>query len=805
MEGRDNEPADHGREPNGPKPAGHLDRVSTPDAASPPDDTGFPPSLKGVSWDRELSSGKLLRVAEKVETETLLFLDPPQQEGELGWLAHFRVVKRLGSGGMGVVFLAEDSRLRRQVALKVMRPELAQDLTARQRFLREARAIAAIQSDHIVAIHDVGLVKNMPYLATELLHGKSLDAYLREDPRLTPAQVLDLGQQLARGLEAAHRTGLIHRDIKPANIWVEQPAHRIKILDFGLVRADGAAEGLTQAGELLGTPDYMAPEQADGQVVDPRADLFSLGCVLYEAASGEKPFRGTTPVAIVKATALSQPVPLHELAPTLPRALSDLVMRLLAKSPADRPASAAAVLEALEVIADNALTDSAVRASRPGRRVAPADGEEARRDLRRTRRVVLAVLLVVAGCSAPLLFWLLNRGNTHSAAAEDSVPGGATKAERASGSAAQGVSDDEVVVGLSAPFSGPARELGREMEIGIQTCFQAVNAEGGVAGRRLRLVALDDGYEPDRALANITELHDSRRVFAVLGNVGTSTAEKALPYALSKQMIFFGAFTGAGLLRRDPPDRYVFNYRASYAEETVAAVKYLIQVRGVRPEQIAVFAQQDAYGDAGFNGVARALRPWRKAEAIVRVDHLRNSVEVGDAVREVLRHDEIRAVVMVSTYRPVAAFIGRLKDAKRDLIFTSVSFVGTDALAEELRQRGKGYADGVIVTQVVPHPASYASAVLKYRELLHQFHPNEQAGFVSLEGYLAALVFVEGLRRAGANLTTEALVDALESIRDFDIGLGAPLRYGPSEHQALHKAWGAVLDAAGEFQILEIE
>ena len=189
----------------------------------------------------------------------------------------------------------------------------------------------------------------------------------------------------------------------------------------------------------------------------------------------------------------------------------------------------------------------------------------------------------------------------------------------------------------------------------------------------------------------------------------------------------------------------------------------------------------------------------------MRVGHVRNSIEVGNAVAEILRHKEIRAVVMVSTYRPAAQFIRQLKDAKADLVFANVSDVGADALAEELRQINPEYAAGVIVTQVVPHPASESSLVLKYNELLRKYYPHENPNFASLEGYLNAALFAEGLRRAGNKPTIDSLVDALESIRDLDLGLGTPLRYGPSEHQASHKVWGTILDHSGNFQNLDLE
>jgi branched-chain amino acid transport system substrate-binding protein len=155
----------------------------------------------------------------------------------------------------------------------------------------------------------------------------------------------------------------------------------------------------------------------------------------------------------------------------------------------------------------------------------------------------------------------------------------------------RGVTDREIRFGISAPFTGPAKELGQNMKRGIEAAFNVANANGGVYGRQLRLVAADDGYEPTRTAVAMKELYEKDQVFGLVGNVGTPTAVVALPYALDRKMLFFGAFTGAGLLRNDPPDRYVFNYRASYAEETAAVVNYLVEVRRLLPEQIAVFAQ----------------------------------------------------------------------------------------------------------------------------------------------------------------------------------------------------------------------
>ena len=371
----------------------------------------------------------------------------------------------------------------------------------------------------------------------------------------------------------------------------------------------------------------------------------------------------------------------------------------------------------------------------------------------------------------------------------------------------RGVTDSEIRFGISAPFSGATKELGQNMRLGIETAFRAANASGGVYGRQLRLVAVDDGYEPTRTAATMKQLYEKDQVFAVIGNVGTPTAVVALPYALERKMLFFGAFTGAGLLRSNPPDRYVFNYRASYAEETASVVNYLVKVRRIKPTQIAVFAQQDAYGDAGFSGVAKAVRALGGNDgAILRLNYQRNTVDVDDAVEQLRKSRiPIRAVIMVPAYRAAAKFIEKTRDAFPDMIYTSVSFVGSTALANELMLLGKKFANGVIVTQVVPAVDGHSSLVLDYKTALAKYFPGEAPDYVSLEGYVAANVLISALKRNGAELDTEKLVQTLENLQNLDIGLGTPVNFGRSEHQGVHKVWGTQLDATGHYQPIDLE
>jgi eukaryotic-like serine/threonine-protein kinase len=282
------------------------------------------------------------------------FLAPAQGEGELGRLAQYRVLKELGHGGMGMVLLAEDSQLLRLAALKIMLSEYARNKQARERFLREARAAAKIKHDNVVTIFQVGDENGIPFIAMEFLKGTPLDHYLKDKGELAIGQAVRIGHEIAEGLQAAHAEGLIHRDVKPANIWLEAPKGRVKILDFGLARAERDDAHVTNSGAVVGTPAFMSPEQASAKPLDPRSDLFSLGVVLYRLCTGQPPFSGPNTMAVLTALAVETPKPVRQLNPNVPAALEKLIHRLLAKDRDQRPASAEEVAVALAKIANPA-------------------------------------------------------------------------------------------------------------------------------------------------------------------------------------------------------------------------------------------------------------------------------------------------------------------------------------------------------------------------------------------------------------------------------------------------------------------
>jgi serine/threonine protein kinase len=273
-------------------------------------------------------------------------------------LEYFQIQKVLGEGGMGTVYLADDTRLGRRVALKTLRRDLAANPAAKDRFLREARSAARLEHDHIIPIYYVGEADGTPFLAMPFLQGEPLDSRVKregvddQDPAnqfarmsgehkpLPIPEAIRIARQVALGLSVAHAQGLIHRDIKPANVWLEAPSGRVKILDFGLARSQTEAVHLTASGAIMGTPAYMAPKQARGKTVDARADLFSLGVMLYEMITGRRPFTGSDTMAILSSLALDEPPAPHTINSKCPAALSQLTMQLLAKQPEQRPASA---------------------------------------------------------------------------------------------------------------------------------------------------------------------------------------------------------------------------------------------------------------------------------------------------------------------------------------------------------------------------------------------------------------------------------------------------------------------------------
>jgi ABC-type branched-subunit amino acid transport system substrate-binding protein len=337
-----------------------------------------------------------------------------------------------------------------------------------------------------------------------------------------------------------------------------------------------------------------------------------------------------------------------------------------------------------------------------------------------------------------------------------------------------GISDRAVLIGQSVPLTGPAQELGLEMQLGANLYFDHINSQGGVHGRKINLRTLDDGYEPDRASANTLQLIEKDGVFALFGYVGTPTSVASLKVSNPAGVPFIGAFTGAEVLRQ-PFNRLIFNVRASYYDETE---KIVDQFASLNVNRIAVFYQNDAYGKAGLSGVERAMAK-RNLKLVATGTVERNSVDVEAAVKTIAAAKP-DMVVMVTTYKSTAAYISAMRAAGANPQFYTVSFVGSRALAKEL---GPGGA-GVGISQVVPFPwAGTVPVVREYQRLLAASPSKRDVSFTSLEGFIAAKVFVEGLKRAGKDPTREKLISGLESMRNFDAG-GFAINFSPNNHSA---------------------
>jgi len=806
------------------------------------------------------------------------------------------------------------------VVVKLLRSDLAEDADFRRMFLEEARLTARLNHPNVVQTNDVGEDLGRYYIAMEYLEGQTFERVrrARNANSLFPLNMrLQMIVDVLAGLHYAHELSdydgtpmsIVHRDVTPSNVFITYDG-QVKLVDFGIAKVMDSMNH-TRVGVVKGKARYMAPEQITGAALDRRADVFSVGVMLWEILASKQIWHGRTETEILRRVSSGE-VP--ELPPGVPTELAQICATAMAYNPRDRYSSADALRSDLDSYLAHYATPSRERGlgaavselfseernqirqlieaqmrpnqtsasslpvfQRPGGSIGSSLGGGSTgggsmgggsmgggslsagslHDMTtgsRMRQAALAsqeshgsynaqppraqqrmsgkygIMVGIGVAAAVIAAIVLTRAKpapvagpeptTKQVAAVSTIPTAPSK-PATDGFLTRGVTDDSITLGMSAAFSGGSRELGSRMKLGLETAFTLINEAGGVGGRMIKLLALDDGYDGKRALANVQELINDRNVFAIIGNVGTPTSKEALPYVLSKKVLFFGAFTGSGLLRKDPPDRYVFNYRASYEEETAKMINYLIDVKKINDHGIVVFAQNDSYGDAGFEGASKTLRKKGRSDDLLRVGYERNTLEVDDAANKVADYHNatvrlgnsdvyrpkhpVKAIIMVGTYKACAKFIQKIRERKIDAMFLNVSFVGSDSLAEELKERGQGYGAGVIVTQVVPHFDSGATGIIRYREALKKYHPDQQPDFISLEGFVVGQLFAEGLRRVGHDIDTELLVDSLEQMRDFDPGIGGNLSFGMSQHQASHKVWGTVLDSQGVFKSLDMD
>lgn len=349
-----------------------------------------------------------------------------------------------------------------------------------------------------------------------------------------------------------------------------------------------------------------------------------------------------------------------------------------------------------------------------------------------------------------------------------------------------GVTDKEILIGSCSALEGPASFLGTQTVTGAKTYLNYINDQGGVHGRKIKLVSYDDGYEPDKAIECFNRLK-KEEVFAAGFFVGTPTGAKHAPMAENSKIPLIGLFTGAQLLH-DPFKRYVINVRASYYDEAREQVDNLWNNLGIR--KIAVIYQEDAFGVAVLEGVKLALKKYNAAPVALG-SFQRNTLDVGRGIQQARAADP-EAVIMVGPYAPVAEIVKQGRTAGWNPIYVTVSFVGTEAYIKAMGKDG----NGAVITQVVPpYNRTDLPTVALYQKTLKKYFPDSEPNFVSFEGFVDAMVMVEGLKRAGRELTREKLIEAIESIKDLDMGLGSQLKitYGPNDHKGFDAVYYTVV------------
>ena len=395
-------------------------------------------------------------------------------------------------------------------------------------------------------------------------------------------------------------------------------------------------------------------------------------------------------------------------------------------------------------------------------------------------RLALAASLLLAACASEDA---IEEGPGPSTAAAPTAPG-------ASQESMVGLSDDRILFGQSAAFSGPAQELGKNMQLGILAAFDEVNRQGGVHGRVLDLQSLDDAYEPEDAIVMTRHLIEQEQVFALIGAVGTPTSRSATPIARDSGVPYIAPFTGAAFLRDDEWDN-IINLRASYNQETEEMVARLTDDLGIT--RVGVMYQNDSFGRAGFRGAVAALAR-RDMEPVSIGIYPRNTTAVKTALLD-LRLGEPEAVIMIGAYEPVARLISWARRTDMDPVFMTVSFVGSNALAQELGPDGAG----VLVTQVVPFPEDDSLPVVHaYLEALAAHDPAAEPGFVSLEGYLAGRMVISALQECGADVQRSCLLDQLIDRGSYDID-GFELQFGEGDNQGSDEVFLTVIGSDGEY------
>ena len=335
-----------------------------------------------------------------------------------------------------------------------------------------------------------------------------------------------------------------------------------------------------------------------------------------------------------------------------------------------------------------------------------------------------------------------------------------------------GITDTTITLGMSSPFSGPNGAYGKEMKEGALAYFNQINNAGGINGKKIELIALDDGYETEKAVANTQKLINEHKVFALMAFYGSSPTTESMKVFSEAKVPLIGTISGSNALR-NPVNRYMFHLRASYADETESIVDHLV---GLGVTQIAVFYQNDGFGKSGLDGVTAALAK-HKLKPVAAASVERNSLQVEGAVSQIAKANA-QAVIMVTLYKPTAEFVRQMRKAGQTPQFSTLSPIGADLLVAEL---GAKDARGIGISQVMPYPWNDTLPVAReYQKALQTSTKQTNYSYYGIEGYLTAKLMAEAIKRTGKELTREKLVSALES-GPFDLG-GFKINYTPTSH-----------------------
>ena len=364
-----------------------------------------------------------------------------------------------------------------------------------------------------------------------------------------------------------------------------------------------------------------------------------------------------------------------------------------------------------------------------------------------------------------------------------------------------GVKDDSILLGSSSALSGHAGFLGTEYLKGASMYFNEINKQGGVHGRLITVVDFDDAYDPAATVSNTQRLIGEEQVFALFNYVGTPTSVAVKPIIQNAKIPIVGFFTGAEPLR-NPSNEYFFHLRDSYYAEAEGLVAYYVDQLGLK--RVGVFYQDDAFGVAVLKGIQLALQRRGMVPALTD-SYPRGSMEIDENV-EYMSQEAIDAIIMVGTYSPLAKFIKQSHNAGHSPQFSTVSFIGSEAFAHELlsvQEVDEKYHKDIIVTQVVPSPYSEHEGSKEYLKLYTQYYPDSAPNYVALEGYLNARIIVEGLERAGKELTRTGFCEALREIKNYDLGIGKSISYGPDDQEGISGIYYSTLDENGRFKVIE--